>query len=139
MTGRMRAKRGSDRRGITLIEVIVALSILSIVLIALGGLMFQVGRQTRLSAATTYRTAAVQRAASWLEGLSWDSSASRIIGGCTSDSSGLMAYDRCTTVVDSTARLRKVTVVVVPTGIFTALPETLIVYRNRARSASPLQ
>ena len=133
------APAGRDRRGITLIEVIVALSILSIVLIALGGLMFQVGRQTHRSAATTYRAAAVQEAASWLEGLSWDSSASAIISGCTADSSGLMAYDRCTTVIDSTPRLRKVTVVVVPTGTFATPPETLIVYRNRARSASPLQ
>jgi len=41
--------------------------------------------------------------------------------------------------VDSTSRLRKVTVVVVPTGIFTTPPETVVVYRNRPRSASPLQ
>ena len=113
------------RKGITLVEVLVALTILSIVLIALGGLMFQVGRQTRLSAATTYRSAAMQRAAAWIEGLPWDSSTSAIIGGCTADSSGLMSYDRCTTVV--------------PNGIFTALPETLVVYRNKARPASPLQ
>lgn len=139
MTRKRDTAVAGNRRGITLIEVMVALSILSIVLIALGGLMFQVGRQARMSAATTYRTAAIQRAASWLEGLSWDSSASAIIGGCTSDSSGLMAYDRCTTVVDSTPRLRKVTVVVVPTGLFATPPETVVVFRNRAKSPSPLQ
>ncbi len=117
----------------------VALSILSVVLIALGGLMFQVARQTQRSAATTYRTAAVQQASAWLEGLPWDSTADAVIGGWTSDSSGLLSYNRFTTVWDSTPRLRRITVVVVPTGQLVTPPETLIVYRNRARSASPLQ
>jgi prepilin-type N-terminal cleavage/methylation domain-containing protein len=135
----MRIPNPRGQRGITLVEVIVALTILSIVLIALGGLMFQVGKQTRSSAATTYRSAALQRAAAWVDGLPWDSSTTGIIGGCTSDSSGLMAYDRCTTVVDSTSRLRKISVVVVPNGIFTAVPETIVVYRNKPRPASPLR
>lgn len=126
-------------RGISLVEVMVALSILSVVLIALGGLMFQVARQTQRSAATTYRTAAMQQASAWIEGLPWDSSTGGIIGGCTTDSSGQLSYTRCTTVWDSTPRLRRITVVVVPTGQLATPPETLVVYRNRSRAASPLQ
>jgi len=135
-----RSPGGAPReRGVTLIEVMIAISILSIVLIALGGLMFQVARQARRSASTTYRTAAVQAASAWIDGLPWDSSATAIISGCMSDSSGLLSYDRCTTVWDSTPRLRKITIVVIPTGILATAPETLIVYRNNPRPASPLQ
>ena len=77
-----------NSRGISLIEIMVALTILSTVLVALGGLMFQVGQQTRTSARETYQAAAMQQGAAYVGSLSWtelDGAA-----GCTSDTTGLM-------------------------------------------------
>lgn len=126
-------------RGISLIEVMVALTILSTVLITLGGLMFDVARQTRRSAATTYRAAAVQSAQAWIDGLPWSTIDSVGFGGCTADSSGLLAYDQCVQVADTTTTLKRVQVVISPTGNLLAPPDTLIVYRSTDRPSSPLQ
>ncbi len=129
-------KRRAGERGISLVEVMIALTIFSVVLVALGGLMFSVAKQTRQSAATTFRQAAMQRAAAWIDVLPWDSITPS--AGCTADSSGQLAYDRCVSVVDTTPRLKRITVVVSPTGVLSALPDTLVIYRNRTRSAAPV-
>ena len=117
-----------NRNGFSLIEVMIALTIMSVVLLALGGLMFQVSQHSRTSAARTYRTAAVQKVAGQIQSLPWAS----IDGasGCTADSSGLMAYNRCISVTSTSADLKEVYVVITPTGLFTALPETLLVVRS---------
>ena len=124
-----------NRNGFSLIEVMIALTIMSVVLIALGGLMFQVAQQSRSSAATTYRTAAAQKVAAHIQTLPWAS----IDGasGCTADSSGLMAYNRCISVITANAKTKQITVVISPTGLFTALPETLLVVRSKTRPVSP--
>jgi hypothetical protein len=114
----------------------IALTIMSVVLLALGGLMFQVSQRSRTSAATIYRTAAAQKAAAHIQSLPWGS----IDGtsGCTADSSGLMAYNRCISVTNAGAKMKQITVVISPTGIFTALPETLLVVRSlKSRPVSP--
>lgn len=128
--------RGNDQAGISLIEVLVALIILSFVLVALGGLMFQSARQTQRSAGTTFRTAAAQQTVAWIEGLAWDSLSP--VAGCTTDSSGQLQYNRCVSVFDSTARLKRITVTITPTGTLTAAAETLQVYRTLGRLPSPL-
>ena len=113
------------------------MTILSIVLITLGGLMFDVARQTQASAATTYRAAAVQQAAAWIQALPWGS----IDGssGCESYSMGQLDFDRCVSVLDTTTSMKRVTVVITPTGALMARPDTVVVYRNLARLRSPLQ
>ncbi len=118
-------------------EVVIAMTILSVVLITLGGLMFDVARQTQASAATTYRAAAVQQAAAWIEALPWAS----IDGssGCTSHTTGPLEFDQCVSVLDTTTSMKRVTVVITPTGNLTARPDTVVLYRNLARLRSPLQ
>ena len=131
------AQPDARERGTSLIEVVIAMTILSIVLITLGGLMFDVARQTQASAATTYRAAAVQQAAAWIQALPWgsiDGSA-----GCESYSMGQLDFDRCVSVLDTTTSMKRVTVVITPTGALMARPDTVVVYRNLARLRSPLQ
>ncbi len=111
------------------------MGILSGVLIALGGLMFQVARHTRQSAAAGYRSAAVMTAASWASGIPWDSIDGAV--GCQSDTIGPMIYARCTSVLTPTPRSKQITVVISPTGAVVAQPETVIVQRAKPRSASP--
>ncbi len=124
-----------NRNGFSLVEVMIALTILSVVLLALGGLMFQVSQRSRSSAATTYRTAAAQKVAAQIQSMPWDSINGAI--GCTADSSGLIAYNRCISVTSVGAKTKQVTVVISPTGLFTALPETLLVVRSKSRPVSP--
>ncbi len=97
--------------------------------------MFQVARHTRQSAVVVYRSAAITSASAWANGLNWDSIGGAI--GCTSDSSGLMAYTRCLTVANPTPRTKEVTVVVSPMGVLIAPPETVVVYRSKPRTVSP--
>ena len=133
----MKLDMTANRNGYSLIEVMIALTIMSVVLIALGGLMFEVAQQNRSSAAITYRTAAAQKVAAHIQALPWDD----IDGasGCTADSSGLMAYNGCISVTLANLNTTNVTVVITPTGLFTALPETLLVARSnkKARPVSP--
>lgn len=124
-----------SERGVSLIEVMLALGILSGVLIALGGLMFQLARHSRQSGAVGYRSAAVTSAASWAGGVPWDSIGGMI--GCETDSVGQMVYTRCTSVESPTPRSRRITVVISPTGPLVAAPDTVVVERSRPRSLSP--
>jgi prepilin-type N-terminal cleavage/methylation domain-containing protein len=129
-------KRGRTEAGVTLVEIMIALAILSVVLISMSGLMFQVSLQTRRAATLGYLSAAVQMAQTRVEGLPWDSLGSFSAIGCTTDTTGQLVYTRCTSVrghpVFDTIR-----VVLTPTGALTAPPETVTVYRASPRVSSP--
>lgn len=114
----------------------IALSILATVLVALGGLMFQVARHTRQSAAAGYGSAAATSAAAWAEALPWDSLPVAV--GCVNDTIGQYTYSRCTTVATTWTDLKKVTVVISPTGVLAAAPDTVVVYRHKPIPSSTL-
>lgn len=126
----------ANTRGLSLIEVVVAITILSIVVMALGGLMFQVARHTRASAGVAYRSAASESAASWLHGLPWDSIPGAV--GCTDSlTTGLLQYTRCVELVTNTPRYRLARITISPTGALLPSPDTVTVERTKTRSASP--
>jgi Tfp pilus assembly protein PilV len=119
----------------SLVEVMIALTILATVLIALGGLMYQVARHTRQSAAVGYRSAAAATAAGWAQALPWDSLAGA--AGCVAQSVGQFLYSQCTTVTDVSPGLKQITVVISPTGNLVAAPETVMVARHKIAPPSP--
>ncbi len=123
--------------GISLIEIMIALSILAVVLISLGGLMFQMARHTRQSAAVAYRSAAATSAATWIQGLPWDSIDGAV--GCTADTSGLLTYDRCMSVYNVSATLKRATVAISPTGQLVVQPDSIVVERSKPRLPSTLR
>lgn len=125
-----------NSKGTSLIEVMIALTILSSVLVALGGLMFQVGRHTRTSARQTYQAAALQEGAAYIQSLPWGSIDDA--AGCTSDSTGLLAYSRCIAVADS-GTTKFVTIIVTPTGALTGPPDTISLHRYRSPGVSVLR
>ena len=133
----MRATRRRREHGISLVEVMVALTILATVLISLGGLMYQVASQTRRSAMVTHRSAALQSSEAWLQKLPWDSIPSAV--GCVADSSGIFLYNRCVTYSVPTTGRRRIRIVIAPTGAFVTRPETLVVDRIRPRLLSTLR
>lgn len=119
-----------------MIEVMIALSILATVLVALGGLMFQVARHTRQAAAVGYRSGAAMAAAAWIQMLPWDSLDQAI--GCTTDSAGHLEYSRCASIQSIGSKRKRVSVVISPTGTLTAQPETVVVERHKPISPSTL-
>lgn len=122
--------------GVTLIEILFALAILSVVLISLGSLMYQVSFQTRRATTLSYLSAAVQVAQTRVEGLPWDSLGAPGAIGCTNDSTGQLAFTRCTTVQGHPV-FDTIRVVLTPTGLLTAPPETVTVYRAKPRYPTP--
>lgn len=129
-------RNAAGERGVSLLEVMVALVILSTVIMALTGMMWQMGRQAGLSETGAYRTAAIERSVALAEGVPWDSMANVV--GCAADSSGTLAYTRCIQVTTTTPELRHLTVVVVPGSVLPLPPETVTVYRARPRRVSTL-
>jgi len=125
--------------GFGLVEILMAITILSIVLLALGSLMFQAGRDMNRSGAVAYRSAAQLKVASWAQGLPWDSLHSPPGGpvGCITDTTGQLVYSRCTTLQTMTGTRTRITVAILPTGRLTANPDTVVIDRNRPLQTSP--
>jgi prepilin-type N-terminal cleavage/methylation domain-containing protein len=128
-------RRPRADRGVSLIEVVVALAILSVVLLALTGIMWEMGRHTRQASLVGARGAALASAASLAESIRWDSLTSLV--GCSADTSAQLAYTRCYEVGAISGGVRQVRAIVTPTS-GTVRPETLTVSRTRPRSRSPL-
>ena len=130
-----RAHRQGDA-GVTLMEIVVALTILSVVVVSLGGLMYQLSVQTRRSAALSYLAAAKQSAQTRVEGTSWNDLASLAVPACVTDTTGQLVYNRCTTVLD-TAKLKRIQVVLTPIGDLVIPADTVLVYRMRPAPKAP--
>ena len=130
----------ASEAGLGLIEIMISLTILSVCLLALGGLMFQAAQSTRDSAAVAYRSAALQSAAAWAQGIPWDSLHSPPGGpvGCTTDTAGQLVYNRCATLTDD-GDYKTLSVAITPTGLLNANPDTVIVIRNKPEQALPFQ
>lgn len=122
-------------RGVSLMEVVVALTLLSVVLLALTGIMWEMGRHTRTASLVGARGAALESAASLAESARWDSLTALV--GCGTDTSAQLVYTRCFEVTAPVGGVRQVRAIVTPAG-GTLLPETLTVSRTRPRSRSPL-
>lgn len=122
-------------RGVSLIEVVVALTLLSVVLLALTGIMWEMGRHTRRASLVGARGAALASAASLAESVRWDSLDALV--GCGTDTSAQLVYTRCYEVGAVSGGVRQVRAIVVPAG-GALRPETLTVSRTRPRSRSPL-
>lgn len=130
------ADRSGGEAGVSLIEIMLALSILSVVLIGLGGLMFQSARHTRQSAAVAYRSSAITSAEGWSRAMPWDSAPAAI--GCTDSlTTGQLMYTRCVELPVNTPRYQQIRIIITPTGNLFAKPDTVIIDRNRSRSPSP--
>ena len=114
----------------------MALGILATVLVSLTGVMWQMGRQTRLAGTAAYRTAALESGRALAQSIPWDSLAA--VAGCTNDSSATLTYTRCIDVTDVAGGLKQVRIVIVPTSGVIQHPETLAVFRNRPLPTNPL-
>jgi prepilin-type N-terminal cleavage/methylation domain-containing protein len=61
------------RSGMTLVELVVAMTILSFVLLAMSGMFVMVSKRGSANEADLRRAAYLQQTASWLQAISFDS------------------------------------------------------------------
>ena len=123
------------KRGITLIEVVVALTIFALVTVGIAGFTTQVAKGSRINSLSAVRAGALAAQINRLEVLPYDTLPSR--AGCSSISTGLVPRTECVAVQDIVAGRRRVTFILRPNN--TALrPDTVILERTRPKAYHPL-
>lgn len=129
----------NGERGVSLIEIMLALTLLSVVLMSLAGLMYQVARRTTQSAQVAFRSAALMNAAGWAQAIPWDSIPG-LVGWGPADTIGQLAFRRYMNYATS-GSWRTMTIVINPEGLSAGLvrAETLTVVRAKPVSTAPLK
>jgi prepilin-type N-terminal cleavage/methylation domain-containing protein len=131
-----RVAPSGDTAGFTLIEIMVALVLLSFGAVVLGKSMFLAARTAQASANTVYRTAAISTEMSRLDAVPFDSLAAGTT--CVTVSTPPFPHTRCTTVNNVSSKTRQVIVVVTPSGNSLLRPDTTIVVRTKSNNGQPL-
>lgn len=120
--------RRSMRGGFVLIEVVVAVTLLMIVLPALGALTFQIAGRSIRAQALTHRTAVVRQLIGRLGVLPFDSLESA--AGCGVEDDPPFPQEWCVTVDDLAVNDREVVLVITSTLVATR-PDTIYLRRTR--------
>lgn len=128
-------RNAAARRGITLIEVVVALTVFALVTAGIAGFTTQVAKGSRINSFASVRAGALAAQINRLEVLPYDTLPTR--AGCTSVSTGLVPRSECITVEDIAVGRRRVTFILRPDN--TALrPDTVILERTKPKAYHPL-
>ncbi len=114
--------------GFVLIEVVVAVTLLMIVLPALGALTFQIAGRSLRSEALTHRTVVVRQLIGRLGVLPFDSLGSAV--GCGEEEDPPFPHKWCVTVDDLAVNDREVVLVITSTLMATR-PDTVYLRRTR--------
>lgn len=138
-----RARRGtcrcaggrSDRRGVTLVEILVSMTLLVIILSSIAALSVAVSQQSNAVAVKAFGNAGLGEQVARLMVVPYDSLAAR--AGCdTLSANARYRYTQCVGVADLSGSQRRITVVLTPRQR-AARPDTLVLDRTRAPTASP--
>lgn len=121
--------------GFTLVEILVSMTILSIGVIALGTLMARGARSAGAAAALTYQTTVLAAEAARYDAIPFAS----LVAGTTCDTvtTAPLPRIRCGTVTNINAKLRRVRVLVTPTGNPLLRPDSLVFERSISGNAVP--
>lgn len=133
---RHRRPVAGQRRGSTLIEIMVAMSVLVIALMGLAGMTVQAGRRSVTLAATGGRTAVQTQVLDQLMVLPYGSLPSKV--GCTTVTAAPFPHRRCVSVADVSFRQRRVTVVFTPANQLLRT-DSLVFERSKGVPNSPLR
>ncbi len=102
------------REGFSLVEIVVAMLLLSITLLALAGLMTQVAAQGRATEITAQRNAALVQSVNYYTALSY-TALDPALAGCETIDAGMMPYERCVDITEA-GTTRTVKIKITPTN-----------------------
>lgn len=124
-------------RGFSLVEIMMAMLILSITLGGFAALTFQYVRRVQVTTGVASKTMEVSEQVQRLSALTFDSLASR--AGCTTFSSGEFPHIRCITIatVGTGTRHKRVTIIITPVSPLIK-PDTVVFDRTKTPTSNPL-
>jgi prepilin-type N-terminal cleavage/methylation domain-containing protein len=123
-----------NRRGFSLVETIVAMTIFAIVMAALGGLAVKIAAQGRSGVNSAAKSAAFVEKMNSLATVSYELLPGR--SGCTHVATPPFPRTECITVVNQSANVRRVRIVITPDG-GTMRPDTVLFDKTARATANP--
>jgi prepilin-type N-terminal cleavage/methylation domain-containing protein len=126
--------RRPDRRGFSLVETLVGMTLISIAIISVARLDYNVMRRTLDVARLSYGNATMLRQVNRFVALNYDSLDAH--AGCVTVTTGPTPNTACATVTTPSAGVKQVTIIRTLTGT-TARPDTVIVQRTSASGVNP--
>lgn len=128
----------NTRAGFTLMEHMIAVTMLGVAAAGLAPVVMSTARHTRVAQSNQYETAALTEMVSRYGALSFGALTAGTT--CTNHASGgePMPHRRCVTITDSAGVLRRVRIIVTPYDSLNLRPDTLIMRRVRTISVNPL-
>lgn len=125
----------SARPGVSMIEVVVAMTLFAVVMTGVAAMTTHVARSAQFSSLATQRSAALAFGVNQLEALPYDSLPGR--QGCRDVSSASFPRRECVTITNVSPRVRQVQFALTPTN--TALrPDTVTFQRGRPTPRNPV-
>jgi prepilin-type N-terminal cleavage/methylation domain-containing protein len=123
-------------RGFTLVEVLVSMTILSIGVMVLGGLLGRGARNAGAASAVSYQTAMLAAEAARLDAMPFTLLPA---AGTVCDTSTALPLPRirCITLTNINPKLRRVSVVITPTDNPLLQPDSIAFERSISGDASP--
>lgn len=125
-----------NRRGATLVEVMIAMTVMVIALTGLAGMTVQAGKRSNALAGIGGRTAVETQIVDQLMVLPYNSLPSKV--GCTTVSALPFPHRRCVSVTDVSFRRRQVKVVFTPVSRLLKA-DSVTFERSKGVSSSPLK
>ena len=127
------AKHASNESGFSLIEVVLAMTLMSVALLSMAGLTFQVTRRAVESQGVVRTTTAAAEQVNRLTLAPFEELANE--AGCT-EVGGDFPHTRCVTVVTVSANKKNVQVILTPAHAFFA-PDTVEFDRGQGAKGNP--
>jgi len=130
-----RSVPGRSPHGFTLVEVLVSITMLSIGVMVLGGLLARGARAAGAASAVSYQNAMLAAEAARLDAVPFTTLAAGTV--CDASTALPMPRTRCITIADINPKLKRVSVVITPTGNALLRPDSLAFERGISGDASP--
>jgi prepilin-type N-terminal cleavage/methylation domain-containing protein len=131
-----RSQWDSDRRGFTLVEVIVTITLISTGILVLGGMLLRSARAAESASAVSYQTAAMASEVGRLDALPFD----QLAAGTTCDTLAVAQLPRirCSIVAVVSPKVTRVTVRVTAIGNPLIPADSIIFERSISGNGTPL-
>jgi prepilin-type N-terminal cleavage/methylation domain-containing protein len=123
-------------KGFTLIEVMVSITILSVGLMLLGGVLVRSARSADAASTVSYQTAIMASAVARLDAIPFTQLAAGTV--CTTVTGGQFPHVLCSVITDINPKLKQVRVRVTPTGQPPVPADSVMFERGISGNGTPL-